>query len=99
MRQGILPTRPSAGYPPSSRATGADSSEARRTSSSTVKEVPEAAHASMHCLSSHMPLTALWKQIRLPTAPRLVNSSASAARELQGEPSSAPMSDHVPELM
>ena len=46
-----------------------------------------------------MPLTALWKQMRLPMAPRLVKSSASAAGELQGAARSAPISDQVPELM
>ena len=38
--------------------------------------LPSSAHWSVHWRISHMPLTFLWKQMRSPTAPRLVKFSA-----------------------
>ena len=52
-------------------------------SSGTVQSI-SAAHSVMHCRKSHMPLTFLWKQMRPPTAPRLVKSAACASGPLTG---------------
>ncbi len=44
-----------------------------------------------------MPLTFLWKQMRSPTAPRLVKFSEAAAALLRGCSMRVPTSDQVPD--
>src|SRR5580704_1330912 len=67
--------------------------------SSNFQTTPLASLSSMHCRSSHMPLTFLRKQIFPPTPPRLVKFCARASSVTHGASSTVPTSDHVPELM
>ena len=81
------------------QALGRDTGPDAATSSGHRPHLAIERPRSVHCLTSHIPFTFLWKQFRSPTAPRLVKFSAHAAALLRGCSSNVPTSDHVPELM
>ena len=99
MRCIMEPGRRRSGSSTERRAGGAGSWLAAATRSAILCGWPDCFHWAMHWLSIHMPLTLTWKQVRPPTAVRLVKPSCAASGDVMGVAISAPTSDQVPEEM
>src|SRR6478609_2080990 len=78
---------------------GAGSWEHLSTNSSHVHVVPWVAQCCMHCCNSHIPFTFFRKLILPPMPPSLLKLLCRACLVRQGDSSTHPTSDHVPELI
>src|SRR5213083_1387966 len=99
MRSGIFPANNKSGSSTLISAGGGGSMPHSSSNLSNVAALPFDFHSDTHCWSIHMPFTIFRKLILPPTAPSLLKLLDAAAMLVQGESSTQPTSDQVPELI